>query len=272
MKPTARFLLAGILATAPLHAAAPGADPFVRNPAGEPVVEDFTPKLVSVCYETFSLDLADAAAIYREKLSDTKLYAELTARVAKGQAKQETFTVIRARSGEKAIVESISEMIYPTEYEHGNGPTPSRPKSPPPQEGKPAPAPAPAPTTNFKAPAAPAGYFAPTLPTSFETRNVGITVEIEPTIGMGDQIIDLRFLPDVVTFAERSKWGQGVSETEMPNFETQRLTTAVTLITGQPALVGTPSRPPVSKVDADAAKRVWFAFVTADVIPVVKEQ
>ncbi len=271
MKTSACFLLAGVLALTPLHAEGPAVDPFVRDPAEEADRGQNVPKWVSICYETFSLELADAAALYHKKLSDTKLYAELAAKVAKGQAKQETFSVIRARSGEKAIVESITEFIYPTEFEHGNGPTPSQPR-PAVQDGKPAAPPAPAPTTNLKAPAAPAGYFAPVLPTAFETRNAGITVEIEPTIGGNEQIIDLRIAPEIITFAERSKWGQGVSETELPNFESQRLTTAVTLITGQAVLVGTPSRPPVSKVDADAANRVWFAFVTADIISVVKEK
>lgn len=273
MKTSACLLFSGVLAITPLHAQGPAADPFVRAAPGQPAEEDNTLAWVSICYETFSLDIGEAAELYHKKMGDTKMYAEIKARVAKGQAKLETFTVIRARSGEKALVESISELIYPTEFEHGNGPTPSDP-SPTRANIKEGTNPTipPQVATNHFAPAAPAGYFAPILPTSFETRNTGVTLEVEPTISRNNQIIDLRFAPDNVTFVERSKWGQGVSEAELPVFESQRITTAVTLYDGQPQLVGTPNQPPVSKVNADSAKRVWFAFVTADVVRVVKDK
>ena len=83
--------------------------------------------------------------------------------------------------------------------------------------------------------------------------------------------MDLRLSPALVTLVDRTKWGQGVSETEMPVFESQQMNLAVTLLSGQPLLLGTPSQPPASKVDADSANRVWFSFVTADVVSVVKE-
>ena len=87
-------------------------------------------------------------------------------------------------------------------------------------------------------------------------------------MGENDEFIDLQLSPETVTLVDRVSWGQG---TEVPIFETQRVITALTLISGQPRLVCTPSRPPVSKADADSANRVWFSFVTADIIPVIKE-
>jgi hypothetical protein len=271
MKKSTCSLLAGLLTLSGLHAQGnpatpPAADPFVRNPGQEAAGEAaLVPKVVSVCVETFSVELADAAALYHKKLPDSKVYAELTARVGKGQAKQEAFTVIRARSGEKALVENISEFIYPTEFDHGNAPN-TTPAPPIPSDGTKPAIPTPPATP------APPTVTAPVMPTSFETRNTGVTLEIEPTIGDNDEIIDLRIIPDRVTLVERVKWGQGVSETEMPIFETQRMTLATTLIAGQPQMLGTPSRPPVSKVDADSANRVWVSFVTADIIGVVKEK
>lgn len=265
------FFLPSLLAQEAPPAVPAGADPFVRTETAESQAEKNldAPAVTSICFETFSLPLADAAALYRQKLSDSALYVELTARVEKGQAKQESFAVVRARSGEKAILESISETIYPTEYDHGNGPTVKQPPEVDQfQEGGKDPVPVPP----APGPAAPAGYFAPVLPNSFETRNSGTTIEVEPYIGGRNEIVDLRISPDLVTLVDRVKWGQGVSETEFPIFESQRLSTAATLIPGQPQLLGTPSRPPVSKVDADSANRVWFAFVTADVISVVKEK
>ena len=159
------------------------------------------------------------------------------------------------------MLENISEYIYPTEYAHRNRaePVPQAPKTDNTDGAKTAAAPAkPAP------PESPA----PALPDAFETRNTGFTLEIEPTIGGNDKIIDLRFAPDIVTMVERVKWGQGASEAEMPVFESQRLTTALSTRSGVPIFVGTPSRPPVSKQDADSGKRIWFAFVTPTIVKV----
>jgi len=215
-------------------------DPFVRKAATKAAPTNSTPKYASICYEAFSLDLADAAALYRQKLGDGKLYAELTARVAKGKAKQESFAVVRTKSGQRANLESISEFTYPTEFA-------------PPVSGTP------------KSPTTPIG------PCAFETRNVGFSLDVEATISDGDDFVDLRLSPQTVTLADRISWGQGASQTELPLFETQRVTTSLTLISGQPQLACTPSRPPVSKADADSANRVWFSFVTVDIISVIKE-
>jgi hypothetical protein len=266
MKKSTCSLLAGLLSLSGLHAQTQAAaDPYLRDANQAQTVEaPFVPKVVSICLESFSLDMSEAAALYHQDLPDSKVYAELTARVAKGKAKQEGFSVIRARSGEKALVENISELIYPTEFDHGN-----------PANTTPAPAiPGNAATPAVATPAGPASPIvpAPVLPTSFETRNVGLTLEVEPMIGENEEIIDLRIAPDRVTLVDRAKWGQGISETELPIFESQRITMATTVISGQPQLLGTPSRPPASKVDADSANRVWFSFVTATIVKVAKEK
>jgi hypothetical protein len=245
MKTSTSVITALFLGCLPLIAepAAPTRDPFVRNAATVAAPTESAPKFASICYETFSLDLAEAAALYRQKLNDGKIYAELTARVAKGKAKQESFAVLRTQSGQRANLESISEFIYPTEF--------ARPA--PPASG------------------APASSTAPVTPNAFETRNVGFSLEIEATIAEGGQIVDVRLAPQTVTLVDRVSWGEGASQTELPIFENQRVTTSLTLVAGQPRLACTPSRPPVSKVDADSANRVWFSFVTADIIPVIKE-
>lgn len=246
----------------------PAADPFVRNdPTAGGGTEVFIsqsdrPRYVSICYEAFSLPMADAADLRRQSMPDAQLYQELVNRTKGGSATQEYFSVVCARSGERATLENISELIYPTEFDDRNAreenaatPDPKDPKdAKDPKDSKQTPTPKTEPES-----------AAPALPSSFETRNVGFTLEIEPTIGGNDTIIDLRFAPDTVTFVDRAKWGQGSSSTEMPVFESQRMTTALTLRSGVPMLTGTPSRPPASQQDSDAAKKVWFAFVTGDI-------
>ncbi|GAA5130848.1 hypothetical protein JIN84_05255 [Luteolibacter yonseiensis] len=220
-------LLAGVLATTILHAQEKPADPFRENNTGENVApEKSGPTNISICWETFSLPMATAAQLQREQLPDFELYARLVSAVEKQTARQEAFTLLRAKSGQKAVSESISEDIYPTEYE-------------PPVDSDPA------------------------TPVAFETRNAGMTLEIEPILGKEDKILDLRLAPEVVTQVRRSAWGQGTATTQMPVFETQRTNTTAILRMDQPYLVSTINRPPNSEADPDAANRVWFAFVTA---------
>lgn len=248
---------------APAAGAAPApVDPFAREQpphlAPGEVQEDHAPRHLSVCVEYFSLDMADAALLQRTVTDDAKLYAEILARVSKGTATQEHFGIVCARSGEKATVENVAEFIHPTEYMFDEGAKPAAAAPATPSSGKPT------------ASANPASLSSslPPLGTSFETRNTGFTLEIEPTLGQSNDIIDLRISPQIVTLADRSKWGKGDSEIEMPEYESQTLNLALTVRPRVPVLMGTPSRPPVSKLDPASAKKVWFSFVTVSVIKV----
>lgn len=267
-------LLAGLLSVqaaipAPDAAARAAAgvqdDPFVRGEGNDIPENDNNPKFVSVCLETFSVELSDAAALYHGQPNDSALYKELTTRVAKGKAKLEHFAVLRARSGERAELKNSSELIYPGSYvpatdPKGTEPAPAPPETSP-KPSTPAATPAPEPPTSPVSKALP-------FPADFQTRETGFTLQIEPTIGNNWRVIDLRIRPVFVTLAARSKWGQGDVATETPVFEVQSLATSNTLNSGVPQLLATLSRPPVSKVDADSASRVWFAFVTATSVTV----
>ncbi len=81
------------------------------------------------------------------------------------ESKAEFFSNPRTitRSGRRAVVESVREFRYPTDYE------PSKTEL---------------------------GKF---LPTAFETRNLGVTVEFEPAVGP-DGLLALQMVPQVVTF------------------------------------------------------------------------
>ena len=199
-------------ASNPPPAAPAPVDPFVREKPGQPTPqqqEDWAPRHLSVCVEYFSLDLADAALLQRTVTDDAKLYAEILARVSKGTATQEYFGIVCARSGERATVENVAEFIHPTEYMFDEGAKPAAAPPAPSSSGKP---PAAAPAN----PALPSSSSLPPLATSFETRKTGFTLEIEPALGQSNDIIDLRISPQIVTLADRSKWGKGDSEIEMP--------------------------------------------------------
>lgn len=260
------LLFAGILSVT-TQPASGADDPFVRAKGENLPKEDYRPKFVSVCFETFSLEMAEAATLYHGQPNDTALYKEITARAAKGKAKQESFSLLRARSGERAVLKSTSESIYPASYLPGAH---AAEKQPPPARGA-----APKPATPAASPASPPSSPPTTalpFPTSFKTRDVGLTLEIEPTIGGNDRIIDLWISPTFVTSANRAKWGSPESGTETPVFEVQQAFTAATVLSDRPYFLGTMSRPSESKVDPDSADRVWFAFARAKVITVAEER
>ncbi|WP_338285728.1 hypothetical protein [Luteolibacter sp. LG18] len=269
--------LAALLTCAAVHGQSPQTDPLKNGEQESSSAATGNPNPnLAIRYETFSLSIAEAATLTRENPRDNELYAKLVAMVAKKEAKQEALVLLRTKSGQKATAESISEQIYPTEFEPPNlpealGASFIARKGPDVKNADGTTAKQPVQMPNaaalIDAPSISelAGLATPSTPTSFETRNVGDTLEIEPTLGEDNHTIDLRIVPDRVTRTGDSSSGQGLSRCEMPIFESQRVNTSATLEIGKPFLLGTVNRPPVSKVDADSANRIWFAFVTANI-------
>lgn len=207
---------------------------------------------LSVRLETFSMSLAAAAGLIRQVVDDPKLYENSITMTAAGTARQESLTVLRCRSGEKSVNESVLETIYPTEYEPAE-----IPNSISVADSKGAEAGVPAPVIGQLK-----DLITPATPTSFETRDLGIIAEIEATIHAETGLATLRIAPEWIRLVGRSAYGEGVSKLEMPEIESQGLTTAVEVRLDKPFLLGTLNRSPESTVDPQAATRVWFAFVT----------
>ena len=162
---------------------------------------------------------------------------------------------ITARPGEKATIEIIREFIYPTEYD-----------PPELQQGG---------GNNNQAGGVPAGQQAavqafpvvPANPTAFETRNTGVTLEIEPNFGDDDFMIDLRFVPEIVEFEGFINYGSPIqtagtdgdgnpvqvviteNRIEMPIFATRRVNTALTIYDGYTVAIGGLMREDVQNVE-----------------------
>ncbi len=179
---------------------------------------------------------------------------------------------VTAKSGQKATIEIIREFIYPTEYE-----PPELPNSV--GGGNNGGGVGGGGGGNTTIPVTPA------TPTAFETRNTGVTLEIEPTIGENDFVIDLRFVPEIVEFEGFINYGspiqtsgttsifgdildpitglitQGVVGTEpntitltenrieMPVFSVRRVNTALTIYDGYTVAVGGLMREDVQNVE-----------------------
>ncbi len=162
---------------------------------------------------------------------------------------------VTARSGQKATIEIIREFIYPTEYE-----PPELPNSVGATGGT---------GGGIVGGMGSSGMFpvTPATPTAFETRNTGVTLEIEPTIGENDFVIDLRFVPEIVEFEGFVNYGSPIqspssdvlgnpvtvtiteNRIEMPVFSSRRVTTALTIYDGYTVAVGGLMREDVQNVE-----------------------
>jgi len=149
---------------------------------------------------------------------------------------------VTAKSGQKATIEIVREFIYPTEYE-----PPELPNSVGQSSG-----------LSLTGAGSTGGSFpvTPATPTAFETRNTGVTLEIEPTIGENDFVIDLRFVPEIVEFEGFINYGSPIQSNgtdvlgnsivtvitenriEMPVFSARRVNTALTIYDGYTVAVG----------------------------------
>jgi general secretion pathway protein D len=162
---------------------------------------------------------------------------------------------VTARSQQKATIEIIREFIYPTEYE-----PPELPNSVGQTSGG---------FSNGILGGSSGGSFpvTPATPTAFETRNTGVTLEIEPTIGDNDFVIDLRFVPEIVEFEGFINYGSPIqspgtdalgnpvttvvteNRIEMPVFSTRRVNTSLTIYDGYTVAVGGLMREDVQNVE-----------------------
>ena len=164
------------------------------------------------------------------------------------------------RSGQRAKIEVIREFIYPVEFE-------------PPEipevfggdftEGDIDP------NANQQSFGSGAGGFpvTPTTPTAFETRNIGVTMEVDPVLGDDGYTIDLSLAPEVVEFEGFINYGSPITsggitpqgqptnitltenKIEQPIFATRKATTALTIWDGQTVGIGGLMREDVQSIN-----------------------
>ncbi|MFD2160618.1 hypothetical protein ACFSW8_17060 [Rubritalea tangerina] len=190
--------------------------------------------------------------VYTQMMRKTvkeKDYDAAQSLVAKGLANVTDVNAITMRSGEKSTLESNREIIYPTEaYSKCH-----LPKQPP-QNTTPI-------LTQSRR----------TTPTAFEIRNVGTTLEVEPTQSEKLNILDLRLSyeyvsPESYTLWSERKDAQGTHSITMPHFPSHRVNLGATLFNGQFQLTHTFTGKD-SEGNKDPNKKILF-FVMAETIPV----
>jgi general secretion pathway protein D len=169
---------------------------------------------------------------------------------------------VTTKSGQRAVIEIIREFRYPTEFD-----PPQIPQS-------------------FGGTDVISGFgglggglnplaqqqsqsfpVTPTTPTAFETRNTGVTLEVEPVVGPDGYTIDLNLVPQVVEFEGFINYGSPIQTTSsnalgqsivnvitpnvinQPIFSTRKVTTSVSIFDGQTVVLGGLMREDVQKVE-----------------------
>jgi len=157
---------------------------------------------------------------------------------------------VTTKSGQRATIEVIREFRYPTEFQ-------------PPQI-----------PSNVGGGGSGSGVtisiipITPTTPTGFETRNTGVTLEVEPQVGPDGYTIDLNLVPQVVEFEGFINYGSPINTINpsllggvagsgtieltpnvinQPIFSTRKVTTSVTVWDGQTVVLGGLMREDVQK-------------------------
>lgn len=268
------WLLAGLAAaglglTFIANSQEPAPKPFENAPEGQELAEEpdpfdpdqNLPRQVQVQVEFVDMSheaLTKLLFLAKPATSDaTDLRKQVQDMVSKNEAKVLETQIAIARTGQKATTESIHEFIYPTEHEPPRMPQPA---------GQGANAAGASGASNLQFPEI------PSYPAAFETRNVGSTLEIEPTVGADNQIVELRFVPELIWHPGNTMWAEAKDSLgnnfkySMPDFYTIRLNTAFTCISGQYTLAGVVS-PKDDKGETDMTRKV-MVFVKCDVLVV----
>ncbi|HEV3410605.1 MAG TPA: Amuc_1098 family type IV pilus outer membrane protein [Chthoniobacterales bacterium] len=162
---------------------------------------------------------------------------------------------VTTKSGQRATIEIVREFRYPTQFEppqipqmFGGGISTTT-------------------VTTGQTSASGAFPVTPTTPTAFETRNTGVTLEVEPVIGPDGVTIDLNLVPQVVEFEGFINYGSpirtfstnllGMSQSQeitpniinQPIFSSRKVTTSVSVWDGQTVVLGGLMREDVQKVE-----------------------
>lgn len=216
---------------APPAKAAVAADPFVKNPGVEATGDNGQWKNLMLVLEVYALDKNDALAVLESERGSGARYRRVVELAANGKARLDTLTALPTKSGQKAVTESIDEVTYPTEFH----------------------------------PASRKGGLATAM--TFETRNVGDGLEIEPVLEPDGRTCELSIIPQHISLAGfRDIAGMADDpRVAQPLFDSQKLTTSTTLPCNEPHYLGTLTPPGTSGLGVAKAE-VWLAFVRVNLV------
>jgi len=159
---------------------------------------------------------------------------------------------VTTKSGNKAVVKVTRNFPYATQYNPPQQPAPSTGAS--------------VSTTTVKTGFYTDSLVSPTTPTTWETRDIGVTLEVEPQVGADNYTIELNLSPEVVEFEGFINYGSPIkgpiwnpltftvgtyditaNVINQPIFSKRKVTTSVSVWDGQTVALGGLIREDVQK-------------------------
>ncbi len=206
-----------------------------------------------------SLPREKALPLIRELMEPAKIedgVAHVQQLLDAGTAKLVGWPIVTTQEGQRAVIEAVDEFRFATEYAQPTIEVYSGPSTA--QQGNP---PAKVETTKL------AGIEYLATPNAFETRNVGVTVEVEPVIAPDRQHIALSLIPQHVRLLRMNKvtikheQSHDEAVVEQPEFDTHKTNTALTVKSGEHVLLGVYPAP-------DAPDTLELFILRAEIRPV----
>ena len=208
--------------------------------ASQPEKKDSSTGVLEHQLSFFSLDREAARTILGGVAKPGAVYAAVQPLLAKNEAKLERLLVLKTKSGQRATTEEIEEVRYLIGTDDG---------------------------TNFDAAKPPKGQQSPKGGV-FETRNTGMTLEIEPVLDPSATLVDLNLVPQFVSLIGKLQ-ADGVAAKYLPQpvFEARKVTTSICVALGEQAFIGTFNHPGYTGVNGQKdTGRVWLGFVQTKLV------
>lgn len=183
---------------------------------------------------------------------------KLIGMIQKKQAELIDWPTVTTISGNRAVVENVHEVKYAIEFE---GPfTVDEPVNPQAEKVATPTAPDTPAKGAKKGPEVMGG-----VPTTFETRNVGVTLEIEPNISEDGKTVSAQLAPQHVELVGYRKEKMEFNDrpavvVEQPVFQTRKVSTNVVFRSGEPQMLG------FYKLKEPAAGKVEIFLVTITLV------
>jgi hypothetical protein len=231
---------------------------------------------VHIEYTCYSLDRALAREILLTPAASPAPWEKVQALVGDKRARLEHVISAVGRSAQRTSSDETQEFFYATESnptqwagttQHNrrtvtSGPAPEKQDAPAPKEGGKAVTIAETVETNRTEPNT---ERIPGTPTAFETRYLGVSLEVEPVVSADGSLVDLSEVFQSSSYlGDLKATGAGANYPPQPIFQTRKLTTTQEIPTGRSVLVGTLNPPVADGVsERTDAGRTWLVFVRA---------
>jgi len=225
---------------------------------------------MELTFSCYSVGREAAREIFVESNSVAAPWEKVKKLLAENKACLEHVSTIKTMSGQRAVTEEIHEFRYMSEYaaEHRRESTEHTERTVTNRIGEKTPNPKPdststetITTTRTNADA----EVVPGMPSAFETRSVGVTVEVEPVVGPDLMTVDINCAVQSVVLAGNLKvTGIATHYPAQPVFQSSKVTTSISMPLELPVWLSTMNPPGADGVnDRTDTGRTYLLFVRA---------